>query len=67
MSFNQNVVFLNQQVTCKYLIIILIIKLNLMMVTMPVLFTVTKASVDLYKHNNNHMDADSMPKLQELN
>lgn len=60
-------VSLNQQVTCKYLIVILIIKLNPITITMPVLFTVTKASVDLYKHNNNHMDADSMPKLQELN
>lgn len=47
-SFNQDWVSSNSRSHASIVIIILIIKLKLIK-TMPVLFTITKASVDLYK------------------
>lgn len=63
-------VFLNQLLTCKYLIIILNLLIELKVIVkiaMPVLFMFTYTSDNLYKSNNNHMKADTMPELQELN
>lgn len=64
---NQGLEFLNQQITCKYLKILLIIKLKLIITTVPVLFIITYTSVNWYTNNSNHLEADTVPKLQELN